>query len=165
MARASLINGKGTFSFPSGGFVRKKKRDNHGLKAKFPAEYRTWLMMRNRCNNSRADDFRHYGGRGIKVCERWNSFPTFLKDLGTRPTPSHTLGRIDSELAYSPKNCRWETRLEQSRSRNYCRLSLEAAKEIRAAKQKGTFRVNDFMTKFNCGKTAIYSVLRGETWS
>jgi hypothetical protein len=83
-------------------------------------EYRSWQMMKNRCLNTNARDYAHYGGRGIKVCQRWLSFENFLADMGRRPTPKHTLDRKNSNGNYNPSNCRWATRLEQTRNRAYC---------------------------------------------
>jgi hypothetical protein len=84
-------------------------------------EYRSWQMMRNRCNNPRAKDYSYYGGRGIKLCERWGAFENFLEDLGRRPTASHTLERVDSNKDYTPSNCCWATREAQARNRAYAK--------------------------------------------
>jgi hypothetical protein len=73
-------------------------------------EYRVWSGMRVRCSKPR---FVHYGGRGIKVCDRWHKFENFLADMGRRPSPTHSLDRIDVDGNYEPSNCRWATRTEQ----------------------------------------------------
>lgn len=84
-------------------------------------EYRSWQAMRTRCFNRNSKDYQHYGGKGISVHPRWGSFQNFLSDMGGKPTPSHTLERLDGSLSYGPGNCVWADRKQQARNRAYCK--------------------------------------------
>jgi hypothetical protein len=72
--------------------------------------------MMTRCLNPHRDQWRDYGGRGITVCKRWRVFANFLADMGPKPSPAHSLDRIDNNKSYTPQNCRWATRAEQRRN-------------------------------------------------
>lgn len=100
-----------------------KARSVHGHTAGGNSRtYRIWANMVTRCHNPKADNWAHYGGRGIKVCDRWRgSFSAFLEDMGPAPDKL-TLDRIDSEGPYEPLNCRWTTRLEQANNKRNTRF-------------------------------------------
>ena len=77
-------------------------------------EYRIWCHMRARCLNETDHAFRLYGGRGIKICQRWDSFAAFYADMGPRPSPNHSIDRTNRDGDYEPSNCRWATISEQN---------------------------------------------------
>ena len=131
---AEMRNGEAT----SCGCLR---RETTGLlhtkhnKSKTP-EFRTWAAMINRCTNKGGNDYHYYGGRGIQVCQRWlDSFEMFLADMGEKPTPKHTIERVNNNGNYEPSNCKWATRLEQGQNTRRSRRNreAEALKEDRAA--------------------------------
>ena len=112
--RSSLIGGL----TKSCGCLRREATSTrntvHGL-SKIP-EYKIWKEMKRRCFNAARPGYQNYGGRGIKVCSRWNdSFPAFLKDVGRRPSKNHWLDRIANDLGYRPGNVKWSTE-EESRN-------------------------------------------------
>lgn len=100
-------------------------------------EFSIWKGIRKRCENERCAAYRHYGGRGIRMCERWSLFANFLADMGPCP-PYHSIDRIDNDGNYEPGNCRWATQKTQVRNRQRTftvefygrRMSLAEACEI-----------------------------------
>ena len=79
--------------------------------------YRTWTAMKNRCESPLDHGYKDYGGRGITVCSSWQSFDTFLADMGVRPEAHLELNRIDNNKGYCKENCNWVTSAENNKNK------------------------------------------------
>lgn len=117
-----------------------------------------------RCNNPDHKDFKHYGGRGISVCVRWQaSFHNFIIDMGARPTPKHSLERRNNNLGYSPSNCVWATKSEQVRNMRTTKLTEAQIIEIRRRYAAGETQVG-LAESFGVSQPWIGRIVRGEVW-
>ena len=125
----------------------------HGLSHK--RIYRIWDAMHRRCYDKKHMVFHKYGGRGIKVCNRWHNVLNFLKDMGN-PAEDQSLDRIDNDGNYSPENCRWADRYTQARNRsNNCMITYDGR----------TMTVADWADVLGIPRSTLYSRLYRLNWS
>ena len=108
---------------------REAKQRLLKLKGEYRLEHSSWSAMRNRVLHETHAWYHRYGGRGITICERWlNSFENFIADMGRKPSPELSLGRIDNDGNYEPGNCKWATMSEQATNRETGRRQRRIAK-------------------------------------
>jgi hypothetical protein len=123
----------------------------HGMKG--TSEYWIWAQMLQRCTNKKYHEYYNYGGRGIKVCERWQKFKNFYEDMGLKPSDNHSIERKNNEMGYSLDNCVWATKEVQSRNRRVNHL-LE---------HNGVTKcLRDWCSYFNCHDRAVLYWLHKE---
>lgn len=113
---------------------RDRDRRHYAVKRETHPEYVSWCSMKQRCTNPNHKFYENYGGRGIRVSDRWrygengqSGFECFIADMGRRPTPQHSIDRIDVNGIYEPGNVRWSTAKEQAANHRKPRRAIKAA--------------------------------------
>jgi hypothetical protein len=123
-----------------GKMQRKKTNTKHGMHSS--VEYKTWDGMIQRCTNKNRLAYKNYGGRGILVCEEWKTFENFLLDMGEKPSPFHSIERINNEGNYCKENCKWATSSEQSRNQRIFKTNTSGITGVSWNKRKNKWRAN-----------------------
>lgn len=115
-------------------------------------EFNAWVGMKTRCYNKNRPEYERYGGRGIKVCDRWlNSFENFYNDMGARPSPKHSIDRIDVNGDYEPSNCRWANDTIQSRNQRISKSNTTGFRGVSFSKTE-----NRFLVTISANKQSVY---------
>lgn len=135
-------------------------RDRHGR----TAERVAWMSMRQRCLNAEYHAFKYYGGRGITITPRWDTFEQFLADMGQRPSVEHSLDRYpDPNGNYEPGNCRWATAAEQMRNRRDTKLTWDLVDEIRGRVEHGETHTA-VAERIGIDRATVSKIWRNERW-
>lgn len=150
---SSIIYGRAKSCGCSRRGARVKNRD-HSL-------YHVWLSMRDRCNNPNNKFYHRYGGRGIKVCERWDSYESFFADVINGYVRGLQLDRIENDNGYHPGNFRWSTRAENMRNSPSAKLNLSQVNEIRGS----TDGLRELAIKYGVAKSTIRDIKKRRTWA
>lgn len=112
----------------------------HGLRN--APEYENWHNMKQRCLNPNFHGYSNYGGRGITICQRWiESFTNFYEDMGKRPSPTHSIDRIDNNKGYTPENCRWADKKTQIVNRRMNKNNTTGYRGVRKNRAKWAVKV------------------------
>jgi len=136
--------------------LASKRSFKHGLTKSI--EYHSWQAMKDRCLNINSNEYSYYGGRGIKVCNRWvNSFKDFYEDMGKRPSVKHTIERLNNELGYFKENCYWATKKEQANNTRQCKKVINIkTNEIYSS-------ISIAAEKININAATLYNQLTGRS--
>lgn len=142
-----------------------KVKHGHDQRAGETAEYRAWQHMLRRCDPASRTNFQNYAARGITVCERWRyDFSAFLADVGPRPSPSHSIDRINNNGNYEPGNVRWATRSQQNQNTRGNKLNETSVREIRRRWSAGGNNTAALAREFGVSSSTIWRVVTNRQW-
>jgi hypothetical protein len=137
-------------------------RHGHTVNQQYSPTYHSWQAMLARARYVDRDVNHKHAGRGITVCDRWQSFDCFLEDMGERPD-GKTLDRVDNDGNYEPTNCRWATPVEQARNRRNARLNFETATQVAVRRLSGE-RCKSIAADFGISESLPREIVAGRTW-
>ena len=126
-------------------------------------EYGPWREMRKRCLNPQAYRYPNYGGRGIRICERWDSFANFLADMGPRPSLRHSIERVDNDGNYEPSNCVWADQRTQCRNKRSTKLTQQDVDAMRTAHAQGV-SYRSLAKQYGVTFAHVGQIVRREKW-
>jgi len=146
-----------------------KLRHGHSRRGHQSAEYICWQAIKRRCLDPKRSKFEYYGGRGIKICDRWeNSFENFLFDVGPRPSRKHSIDRFPNRHGnYEPGNVRWATRQQQTDNRDCTRWVELNGEKITVSDACQRLKRNLILVnrRISIGWTPERAVLTARLWS
>lgn len=144
-------------------------RHGHATSAGQTPTYKSWVAMRQRCQNPSVTRYKNYGGAGVRVCPRWDSFENFLADMGERPRGT-TLGRFGDKGDYAPGNCAWQTPKEQAKQgslNNQAKLNEEqvlCARALYQPRKRNGCSLSNMARDLGVRKGTLGKALSGVHW-
>ena len=136
-------------------------KDSFYHKKSHTSIYYCWTDMKTRCLNPNNSGYKYYGGRGIKICERWMDFRNFYLDMGDKPKDMQ-LDRINNNGNYEPNNCRWVTSAENNQNQRTTKLNAIKVREIRRVYP--IFSRKHLAEKYQVTYRNIYDIVNNKTW-
>ena len=127
--------------------------------------YNIWSKMKSRCLNLNSKDYPNYGGRGITICPEWLEFIPFRDwALSNGYAEGLQIDRIKNKEGYYPNNCRWVTQKENIRNRDYCKITMKIANEIRELNKTNNYTRQELAEKYDVNVTTITRIINNKTW-
>ena len=136
----------------------------HGEGNPMTPRYRAWAHMLERCKNPWHPHYKNYGGRGIKVCDRWKHYEKFVEDMGPHPGKGWSIDRIDNNGAYEPTNCRWATTKMQRRNQRTTKLTFLQVADIRYRRLAGEASAA-LAKKFGVSQSLVCNIVANRKWA
>lgn len=127
--------------------------------------YRSWQSMMSRCGRPDYSNYKNYGGRGIRVCERWKDFNNFVADMGVKPSAKHQIDRIDNDADYEPSNCQWVSPADNIRKKKSTKLTVDKVKRIKELQKAGSMSNETLASMFSVSGQTICDIKHGRTWA
>lgn len=158
----NLVRGKSTSCGCHRNVITAQRSTTHGLSGNTPT-YRSWAHMKGRCINPNDTAYSNYGGRGIKVCDRWLDFHNFLTDMGECPK-GYSIERKNVNGNYDPENCVWLERRFQARNTRATRFDVDSVCQIRLRLEKGE-KVAHIAKEFGCSSGHIRQIRNHDIWN
>ena len=140
-------------------------RTTHGGGDKNDRLYAAWMRMRSRCHNPNSQDYKNYGGRGVKICTRWADFGKYRMDVGPHPGPGWSLDRLKDTDNYSPATTRWANKKQQARNRRGVILTQLLADKIRTEYKQGNTTYSILGRKYGVCKSTISHIMNRRQWN
>jgi hypothetical protein len=141
---------------------KRNFKHGHGAPHNRSRTYITWQAMLGRCKYVKTKEWNRYGGRGIRVYNRWKLFSNFLLDMGIRPSGCW-LDRIDNNKGYCKSNCKWSTTSEQFQNRSTTKLSFDIANNIRLMFKTG-YSIKYLANMYGVARSTVSMILNNKRW-